>query len=501
MKEKYLLGIDIGTTGTKILLVNVNGEIITEVNKTATLISPLASWAEEDPNEWWENICRGVPECLRNAGVNPADVLAVGVSGMVPTTILVGQEGRPLRRSIQQNDARSVVEIDFFKSQLDENDVFKKTGSAITQQSIGPKLLWLEKNEPEAFNQTVWIMGSYDYINFLLTGIPVLEQNWALESGLYDIHKKDWDDHLLDLSKIHRKQLPPVHSPSEVIGKVSTEAAELTGLRAGTPVVAGSADHVASAFSVGVKQNGDLLIKLGGAGDILYSLDKLEINEALFIDYHVIPGLYLINGCMASSGSIIKWYRDTFGSGLDYPALDEEARQIAVGSDGLILLPYFIGEKTPIFNPLARGVFFGLTLQHKRSHLYHAILEGISFGFLHHIQVLNDAGFAINRVRVANGGARSRLWRQVTSDVIGLPLEEVANHPGSSLGAAFIAGMGVGAFSDWSEIEKFIHLKEPTIPNLENHEKYKLLFVLYRELYEINKSNFEHLAKIEGFAT
>ena len=184
---------------------------------------------------------------------------------------------------------------------------------------------------------------------------------------------------------------------------------------------------------------------------------------------------------------------------MDYPELDAEAWNIPVGSDGLILLPYFIGEKTPIFDILARGVFFGLTLQHSRAHLYKSILEGISFGFFHHIQVLSEAGFTINRVRVSNGGARSKLWRQVTSDVIGFPLEEVANHPGSSLGAAFIAGIGVGVFYDWSEIEKFIQLKPPTIPNMKNHEKYQKLFMLYRDLYEINRSNFRKLAQIEGF--
>jgi xylulokinase len=266
----------------------------------------------------------------------------------------------------------------------------------------------------------------------------------------------------------------------------------------GTPVVAGSADHVASAFSVGVKKNGDLLIKLGGAGDILYSLDTLAINKALFLDYHVIPGLYLINGCMASSGSIIKWYRDQFGGGNDYPVLDAEAWDIPAGSEGLILLPYFIGEKTPIFDTHAKGIFFGLSLQHTRAHLYHAILEGISFGFYHHIQVLEEAGFGIERVRVSNGGARSALWRQVTADVIGLPLEEVANHPGSSLGAAFVAGMGIGEFTSWEEIEKFIRLKPSTIPNFERHEKYKKLFQLYRDLYLTNRANFIKLAGIEG---
>jgi len=498
MSAGYLLGIDIGTTGTKILLISAEGKIIQEVNKSATLISPFANWAEEDPNEWWENLCVGIPECLEKAKIKSENIIAVGVSGMVPTIILVGDEGNPIRRSIQQNDARSVLEIEEFKNEVDPNDVFLRTGSAITQQSVGPKLLWLSKNEPQLFKQTKWVMGSYDYINFLLTDNPALEQNWALESGLFNIHNKDWDDEILRMSLISRNQLPPVHAPDEIIGYISTSAAHQTGLKKGTPVVAGSADHVASAFSVGVKENGDLLVKLGGAGDILYSLDKLAVNESLFLDYHVIPGLYLINGCMASSGSIIKWFRDTFGAGLDYPALDREAWSISAGSDGLILLPYFIGEKTPIFDPLARGVFFGLTLQHTRAHLYKAILEGISFGFFHHIQVLSEAGYEINRVRVSNGGAKSKLWRQVTSDVIGFPLEEVTNHPGSSLGSAFIAGMGAGVFSNWFEIEKFIQLKPPTIPNLENHEKYLKLYEVYRNIYEQNVGNFRKLAKIEN---
>jgi xylulokinase len=249
---------------------------------------------------------------------------------------------------------------------------------------------------------------------------------------------------------------------------------------------------------VGLKENGDLLVKLGGAGDILYSLDRLEIDERLFIDYHVIPGLYLINGCMASSGSIIKWFRNAFAPELDYPALDAEAAGIPAGSEGLVLLPYFIGEKTPIFDPLARGMLFGLTLQHRRAHVYHAILEGISFGFYHHLHVLAERGFGVQRVRVANGGARSMLWRQVTSDVIGYPLEEVAHHPGSSLGAAFVAGMGVGAFSAWSEIERYIQVSAITQPDPERHARYQELYQLYRQLYETNKPNFRQLAVFEG---
>lgn len=498
MEAEFLLGIDIGTTSTKAILIDASGGLAAEAARPAGLHTPQAGWAEEDPREWWENLCAVIPECLEKSGTSASQVRAVGVSGMVPTTILVGRDGNPLRRSIQQNDARSHAEIAYFKAHADPAEVFRRTGSAITQQSIGPKLLWIAKNEPELLSQTAWVMGSYDYINFRLTGQPVLERNWALESGLFDLEKEIWIDALLELAGIKRSQLPPVFSSSQVIGTVSASAARETGLVEGTPVVAGSADHVASAFSAGIKENGDLLVKLGGAGDILYSLDRLEIDPRLFIDYHVIPGLYLLNGCMASSGSIIKWFRNNFAPDVDYSELDAEASEVLPGSEGLVLLPYFIGEKTPVFDPLARGVLLGLTLQHTKAHIYRAILEGISYGFFHHLQVLEERGFGVRRVRVANGGARSKLWRQVTADVIGLPLEEVANHPGSSLGAAFVAGMGTGAFEDWSDIEKYIRIASTTTPNLNNHEKYRQFFGIYRDLYQANKSIFLQLAQAEG---
>ena len=496
MTQKYLLGIDLGTTGTKILLIDLAGGIKSNVHRPTTLISSQANWAEEDPLEWWRNVCEGIPECLRKANASAKNILAVGVSGMVPTLIPVDRKGCPLRFSIQQNDARSFAEVEEFKTRVDEEEIFNRTGSMITQQSIGPKILWLARNEPDALKNATWVMGSYDHINFRLTGMPSVEQNWALESGLYDIHRKEWIDELLELSLIQRGQLPPVHKPDEIIGHVSATAAVETGLREGTPVVAGSADHVASAFSAGVRQNGDLLIKLGGAGDILYSLDSMVMNRSLYLDFHVIPDLYLINGCMASSGSIIKWFRDQFGAGDDYPQLDAEAWDIPAGSDGLILLPYFLGEKTPLFDPHARGVFFGLSLRHTRAHLFHAILEGISYGFYHHIRILEEADLKIQRVRVTNGGASSKLWRQITSDVVGFPLEEVENHPGSSLGAAFIAGMGVGAFSQWDEIEKYITTRSETTPNLERHKKYMALFEFYQELYQSNKPTFSKMATL-----
>lgn len=491
----YLLGIDVGTTATKGILCDLEGHIVAEAKATATLHSPRPGWAEEDAEQWWLNTGGVTRACLRQAGIEAKQVAAVGVSGMVPTIVLLDANGQVLRPSIQQNDARAHQEIAEFKAQVDEVDVLRRTGSAITQQSIGPKLRWLRRHEPAVMAQAAWVMGSYDFIVHRLTGQLSLERNWALESGLYDLYREDWDDDLLALATIDRAWLPPVRESSFVVGGVSEAAAQHTGLRAGTPVVAGSADHIASAFSAGLREEGDLLVKLGGAGDILYSLDHLLIDSRLFLDYHVIPGKYLINGCMASSGSIIKWFRHELAPGQAYAELDTEAAAVAVGSDGLILLPYFIGEKTPIHDPLARGVFFGLTLRHTRAHLYRAVLEGIAYGFYHHLQVLQERGLGIRKARVTNGGARSQLWRQITADVLGLALEQIAHHPGSSLGAAFVAGMGVGAFGDWQEIERYIAIAGVTQPDLTNHEHYQELFHLYREVYEALKDTFPRLGE------
>ncbi len=381
---------------------------------------------------------------------------------------------------------------------MDEEDVLQRTGSAITQQSIGPKLLWLRRNEPGAMALAAHLMGSYEYIVYRLTGALICERNWALESGLFDLRREDWDESLLNLSTITRDWLGKVSWPSEVVGGVNGEAARHTGLAEGTPVVTGSADHIASAFSAGVKSPGDLLVKLGGAGDILYDLDRLVVDPCLFLDYHVIPGKYLINGCMAASGSIIKWFRNELAREADYSVLDAEGSSTPCGSDGLVLLPYFLGEKTPIHDPLARGVLFGLTLSHTRGHIYRAILEGIAYGFQHHLAVLAERNLRAEKARVTNGGARSALWKQITADVLAIPLEEVADHPGSSLGAAFIAGMGTGQFKEWAEIERFIRVSSVVKPNPAAHERYQELFRLYRGIYESLREKFPVLHRAIG---
>ncbi len=220
------------------------------------------------------------------------------------------------------------------------------------------------------------------------------------------------------------------------------------------------------------------------------------MDPRLYLDYHVIPGKYLVNGCMAASGSIIKWFKENFAPAADYVTLDGEASTIPPGSQGLVLLPYFLGEKTPLNDPLARGVLLGLTLSHTRGHVHRAILEGISYGFRHHLAVLAERDLAVTRCRVANGGTRSGLWKQITSDVLGLALEEIVGHPGSSLGAAFVAGKGVGLFGDWADIERFVRVASVVEPNKIAHDIYEELFSVYCSAYDSLRPEFSALYRV-----
>lgn len=470
-----LLGIDVGTTATKAVLLDPARSIVAEAERPARLHSPHPGWAEEDTDEWWVNLCGLTRELAAGA-----DVAAVGVSGMVPCVILLDEAGGVLRRSIQQNDARAVDQIALLRERLAGARVLERTGSPVTQQSVGPTLLWLAEHEPEVWSRARTVLGSYDLMAFRLTGERGVEANWALESGLYDLETGSWADDIVKASA-DPSLLPPIRRPHEVVGRVTPEASEETGLAAGTPVVAGSADHVASAFAAGIIDEGGLLVKLGGAGDILMATDRPLVDERLYLDFHLVPGKYLPNGCMAASGSLIRWFQAEVAGGTALEELDREAEEAGPGAGGVVALPYFLGEKTPLNDPEARGAFVGLHLGHGRGHLFRAVLEAIAFGFRHHVDVFVERGHRPRLVRVTNGGARSRVWTQVTADVLGMPLEKVAHHGGSAVGAAFAAGMGVGTFTDWNEIMRFVSIVEVIEPR--DHDAYDAPYRTYRALY------------------
>ena len=314
-----------------------------------------------------------------------------------------------------------------------------------------------------------------------LSGERAVESNWALESGLFDLESSGWAEDIVEAAGGSLSFLPPVHAPDDVIGQVSARAAQETGLRAGVPVVAGCADHIGSAFAAGLLEDGDLLIKLGGAGDILLTVDEPLVDDRLYLDFHLVPGSFVSNGCMATSGSLIRWFQEQLAGGTPLARLDEEAAAAGPGAGGVVALPYFLGEKTPINDPTATGAFVGLRLTHTRGHLFRAVLEGVAFGFRHHLDVFKERGHVPRRIRVTDGGSRSAVWTQVTADILGLPLEKVALRSGSAVAAAFAAGMGVGAFEDWHDIQRFVSVTEVVEPA--KAEAYERNYHVYRDLY------------------
>ena len=497
-----LLGLDIGTTSTIGIVIDDQGATLAVESRPVAFHSDHANWAEEDPAQWWANvgaICRAL---IAKAGIAPGDISGIGVTGMLPAVILLDDTGKPLRRSIQQNDARATAELDEYRAAMPEAEFLRLTGTGFSQQLVGPKLMWLRTHQPEAFNRTRHVVGASDYITYCLTGSLQVEHNWALESGFVAIANGNYDPRLLALAGIDAALLPPIRKSHEVIGAITAAAARQTGLRPGTPVVAGCADHVASAFVCGAASNGDLVIKFGGAGDILLSSDKPVTDRRLFIDYHIVPGLYFPNGCMAASGTFLNWIVANWAGGERDAAradglsmhqwLDRKAADIAPEND-LLFLPYVLGEKTPLMDPHARGTLVGLGLHHDLRHIWRAALEGVVFGFRHHVEVFGECGLPVAQVFAADGGAASDLWLQIAADSLGRPVYRIDRHPGSCLGAAFVAGIGTGALKDWSDIGRYVARGRVFEPALRASRSLDAKYALWRETYRRLQSLYPEL--------
>ena len=488
-----VLGIDIGTTSTVGILIRPPDAVLAMASRPVTLHSDHPGWAEEEPEDWWSNLCAIVPELIRDAGVAPADIAAVGVSGMLPAVVLLDGDGRPLRRSIQQSDGRCGREVAELLQDIPENAFIEQAGNGINQQLVSAKLRWIERHEPEVFARIATVIGSYDYINWRLTGERAADRNWALEAGFVDIRTEALSDDLIALSHAERAAIPPLTASHEVVGRVTAEAARATGLREGTPVVGGVADHIASAFAAGITEPGDVLLKFGGSADILISTEQAAPDPRMYLDYHLVPGLFMPNGCMASGGSALNWFVDHIASGEKAAAaerglsphahLDGLAADLPAGAEGVQVIPYFLGEKTPIHDPDARGIVTGLSLNHGLAHIWRALLEGFGYAFRHHIEVFNDMGHPTRRYLASDGGASSELWMQIVADILQSPVQLLTGHPGSCLGAAWMAAIGSGLSADWSGASAFVTQGRRVQPDPANAAVYEEGYHRFRSTY------------------
>ncbi len=490
----YVLGFDIGTTSTIGVLVELPARIVAVVSRPVRLRSPKPGWAEEDPAEWWANVCAISRELLQTGGVAGTDIAAIGVTGMLPAVILLDDNDNVLRPSIQQSDGRCGKQVARMRSEWDETAFIAKAGNGINQQLVGAKLRWIAENEPDVYGRIRTVFGSYDYVNWRLTGEKAVEQNWALEAGIVDIQTHAVADALVGFAKIRPDAFPRKSISHEILGRVTAKAASETGLAEGTAVVGGAADMIASALGAGIVNAGEVLIKFGGAIDVLTATDRVMPDPRMFFDYHLVPGLFMPNGCMATGGSGLNWFAQNFAGreatlaeaeGISvHQYLDRLAATCPPGAEGLVVVPYFLGEKTPIHDPQARGVFSGLTLSHSIGHLWRALLEGYAFAILHHIEVLRDIGHRTETFVASDGGSNSRVWMQIVADVLQKPVQLLRDHHGSCIGAAWTAAIGAGLTDDWSGAARFASLASRLEPDPANAEIYARAYRRYRETYE-----------------
>lgn len=493
-----VLGLDIGTTSTIGILIELPDKVLAKASRPVTLSSPEVGWAEENPEDWWTNVTEIVPELLKRSGVDADAIKAIGITGMLPALVILDQNDTVIRPAIQQSDGRCGAQVAEIASEIDEAEFTQIAGNGINQQLIAAKLRWLEQNEPDNFKRIATVFGSYDFINWKLTGKKAIEQNWALEAGFVDLETHELSDDLIALGHVSRACIPDKIRSEQILEQVTHSAMQATGLRIGTPVVGGAADHIASGLAAGVTQAGDMLLKFGGSIDVLIATETASPDPRMFLDYHLIPGLFMPNGCMASGGSSLNWFADKFAAGEADAAreagitlhqhLDIMAATTPPGADGVQIIPYFLGEKTPIHDTDARGIIHGLSLNHDVRHVWRAMLEGYAYALRHHVDVFEEMGHPSRRFLASDGGANSLLWMQICADVLQQPVQLLKGHPGSCLAAAWVAAIGVGLSDDWAGINSYVTYGELIQPASETAGLYDEGYRQFRETYNAHRA-------------
>jgi xylulokinase len=442
----HTLGIDIGTFETKGVLVAHDGTITATASRPHKMLVPRPGWAEHRADEdWWGDFVFVTKALLAQSGLDPHEIKAVAASAIGPCMLPVDAEGRPLMNGVLYGvDTRATDQIAALNEAIGEDVILAACGNALTSQSVGPKILWLKETQPELFARTAQVLTSTSYLTWKLTGAYVIDHYTAANfSPLYDVGRQDWTDELADFLPLDR--LPRLMWSSEIAGRVTAAAAAETGLAEGTPVTCGTIDAAAEAVSVGVAAPGEMMVMYGSTIFIIQVTGTPVRDARLWYAPWLFPGQHASMAGLATSGTLTHWFRDQLARDADFATLAAEAAASPKGAKGLICLPYFSGERTPIHDPHAKGVFFGLDLTHTRADLYRAVLEGIAMGTAHVFETCAEVGAAPGRVLAVGGGTKNALWLQATSDIGGVVQHVCERTIGASYGDAFLAALAIGA--------------------------------------------------------
>lgn len=483
-----LLGIDIGTYSSKGVLVETDGHILRSQVVEHTVDIPKPGWAEQDADKVWWADCVSICQALLDGHpYSGDDVAAVAVSAIGPCMLPLDRKGHPLRPGILYGvDVRASVQIDQLNQSIGEEAIYSFSGMALSSQAIGPKILWMKQNEPELWDKVDHITTASSYLIYKLTGEKVIDRHTASHyMPLMDISKMEWSDRYAD-QVIDPDRLPRLGWSDELAGEVNPSGAAQTGLKIGTPVAVGAVDALSEGISVGVVSPGDLMIMYGSTTFFILVQKQKTPDLRMWTVGGAYSGQFNLAAGMTTTGSLTRWFCDELSrdlpSDMAYNQLFTEAERIPPGAGGLLILPYFSGERTPINDPMARGVIAGLTLSHKREHLFRAVLESVAYGIRHNLETFKSIGCEINRIVAVGGGTKSQTWLQIVSDVAGIEQIVPSITIGASYGDAFLAGLAAGILrrtdlADW--------VKEGSVikPNHHSGQIYEPLYKKYLDLY------------------
>jgi xylulokinase len=482
----HVLGLDVSTTATKAEILDAGGAVHAAACPEYRFETPRPLWSEQDPRLWWDGAVDAIRTVLEVAGLRGEDVEAVGLAGQMHGLVALARDDRVLRPAILWNDQRTHAECDLIRETIGRERLIAITGNDALPGFTAPKLLWVRRNEPDVWSEIAHVLLPKDFVRLRLTGDHAVDRADGAGTLLFDLAKRDWSDEVVGALGIERAWLPRTYEGTAITGSISAGAAEATGLRTGTPVVAGGGDQAASAVGVGAVEPGVVSLSLGTSGVVFATTDGPLIDpEARLHSFcHSVPGRWHVMGVMLSAAGSLRWFRDALAPDVEFATLVAEANDVPPGSDGLLFLPYLSGERTPYPDPRARGGFIGLRAQHGRPHMTRSVLEGVTFGLRDSLELMRSVGVGrFDEIRATGGGSTSALWRRILADVLETTVVTTTTSEGAAHGAAMLAAVGVGWFPTVEEAcRRFVAVGERVDPS-SAADVYRERYAQYRSLY------------------
>ncbi len=479
----FVLAHDLGTTGNKASLFDSSGFLIAAHLENYSVAYPQANWAEQDPAEWWRAICLSTRALLAKSNISPHEIAAISFSGQMMGIVPIDQAGLALRPAIIWADQRAVDEAALIAARCDPTKIYRSSGHRVSPAYLAAKMLWVRNHQPDIYARTQKFLCAKDYAVFKLTGHLATDYSDASGSNVFDLTQHTWNADVLDTIGLDLAKLPDIHASTDVIGGVTHEASVETGLTAGTPTVIGGGDGACAAVGAGVVAPGDAYCYIGSSAWISFASHAPVFDPQMrtFTFHHLHPQLFAPMGTMQAAGGARDWLLRVLG---DPQNADASAANVAPGANGLIFLPYLLGERSPWWNPKARGAFVGLTISHTRAEMTRAVLEGVAFNLRMILDALESQGAVIPSIRLIGGGAQGQLWRQILADVFARPIQvlELVTEA-TSWGAAVAAGIGIGVYRDWNIAKEHARVKIVIEPNDANVARYADLYPLFQDTY------------------